>query len=127
MSRFAAFLCVIALMRPMLIMEAWAKAHRRHYRADRDNAKETRRRFKRRRKLAFLYAMLSIPIVAAPLALVKSTDAQIVGFFAVLGVALEVFLIVYRCPICYKVPADADGLDLDPPTCEGCGAPLTGD
>lgn len=126
MSRFIAFLCVIALVSPLLIMEAWANGHRRQYRADRDYAEETRTRLRRQRKLAFLYASLSIPCIVAPLALVKSVDVQLLGVAAAFGVAIEIFCIVSRCPICYKVPADRDGWDLNPVACEGCGAPLAG-
>lgn len=127
MTGFVAFLCVIALACPVIIMEVWVRRHAREYRADRDNPKDTKIRFRQRRKDAFLYAALSIPFVVAPLELLKLWDEQILGVVAAIAVAIVIFWIVYRCPICYTVPMDGDGWILNPTTCQGCGAPLTGD
>ncbi len=127
MIGFVAFLCVIALACPVIIMEVWVRRHAREYCADRDNPEDTKIRFRQRRKGAFLYAALSIPCVVAPLALVKSGDVKILGVAAAFAVAIVIFGIVYRCPICYTVPMDGDGWILNPTTCQGCGAPLTGD
>jgi hypothetical protein len=130
MSRIAVFVAALAFLSPQVIMEIWAVTHRREYRAGQDDPQEIKHRFRKRRTQAFLYSAAILAVGVTAMMRVKASDIGCIGIAIVLAAAIEVFSIVFRCPICYRIPMAWQygrlRLVLNPTTCNRCGAPLGG-